>query len=262
MKEDIPKLKISGGLLNTEKIIKQLEKLEEYVDVNFTEDGFIPDYIEFDRDNQDLYITIEEILTVYVNNKKQTDNECEEEFENIKEFPNEDIHSSKDELVHIFPLIMFKKGTVKRENLVIDIDTMLKFFMGSNKHIIFLINNYDQYYDFLLQTYSNSLKFEYSLDKFKKMHVDAICELEQTLLLIQEILTDSLFTYLDESYNKLINNVVHDDYKFDIALKFTIMKNAGEMRILDFIKEKRQLISEAVYISSPSFFIFNNLTDL
>ena len=74
-------------------------------------------------------------------------------------------------------------------------------------------------------------------------------ELEHTLLLIQEILTDSLFTYLDEMYHKLIDNILYDDYKFDVALKFTMTKNSGELRIIDFIKEKRDLITEALIIA-------------
>lgn len=246
MKEDIPKIIITSRFFNTVKLFKQLEELEEFVNVNFTEEGMIPDYIEFDRQDEGLYITIEELLTVYVNNKNSKKEEVDD---NVREFGNVEIQSSSDDLKHTFPLLMFKKGTVKREDTVIDVDRLISYFMSCNKDILFLINNFDYYYDLLLQTYASSLKFEYTQDKFKKMHVDAMSELEYTLLLVQEILTDSLFTYLDEMYNKLIDNVLYDDYKFDIALKFTMTKNSGEMRIIDFIKEKRTLISEALIIA-------------
>ena len=246
MKEDIPKIVITSRFFNTVKLFKQLEELEEFVNVDFTEDGMIPDYIEFDRQDESLYVTIEELLTVYVNNKNPKKEEVDD---NVREFNNVEIQSSSDDLKHVFPLLMFKKGTVKREDTVIDVDRMISYFMSCNKEILFLINKFDYYYDILLQSYATSLKYDYTQDKFKKMHVDAITELEYTLLIIQDILTESLFTYLDESYNKLICNVVHEDYKFDIALKFTMTKNSGEMRIIEFIKEKRSLISDALVVS-------------
>ena len=246
MKEDIPKIVITNRFFDTVKLFKQLEELEEFVDVDFDEEGMIPDYIEFDRHDKDLYVTIEELLTMYVNNKVVKEDEVDD---NVREFNNMEIQSSDDELKHIFPILMFKKGTVKREDTVIDANKMIAYFMTSNKEIVFLINNYDYYYELLLQSYINSLKFDYGKDKLKKLHVDAMVELEHTLLLIQEILTESLFTYLDETYSKLIDNVLYDDYKFDIALKFTMTKNSGEMKIIDFIKEKRNLISEALVIA-------------
>lgn len=247
MKEDIPKIVISNRLFNVEKLFKQLEELEEYVEVKFNEEGSIPEYIEFDRNDEYLYSAVEEILTVFINNKTQLSGNNHRD--NVREFTKEGIQSSDDELRHIFPILMFKKDTITREETVIDIDKMLAYFMSCNKHIVFLINNYDQYYDLLLQSYANSLKFDYDENKFKKMHIDAMVELEHTLLLLQEILTDSLFVYLDELYDKMINNLLYDDYKFDVALKFTIMKNSGEMRVIDFIKEKRNLISEALIIA-------------
>ena len=112
MKENVPIIKISKGLINTTKIIRQLEECEQYVNVDFTEDGKIPDFIEFDRDDENLYITVEEILSIYVNSKKS----IEVDDENISEFPNKEIQSSENDLKHIFPLLMFKKGTVKRED--------------------------------------------------------------------------------------------------------------------------------------------------
>lgn len=247
MKDNIHIINISKGLIDTTKILKELKELDKYVDVNFTEDGMIPDYIEFDRTDKNLYITIEEILTTYVNSKMKEEMVEEEEY--VKDFPNKEIKSSEDELKHIFPLLMFKKGTVKREDTVIDIERMLDYFINCNKHIVFLITNFDQYYDLLLQSYVNSLKYNYNSDKIKKLHLDAVMELEQTVLLIQEILTDSLFTYLDNMYKNMIDNTLYDDYKFDISLKFTTMKNAGEMRIYDYIKEKRMLIMEVLTLS-------------
>ena len=160
--------------------------------------------------------------------------------------PNADIESSDNDLRHVFPILMFKKGSIKREDTVVDIDKLLKYFMGCNKKIVFLINNYDEYHCLLLSLYVNSLKYEYDINKFKKLHLDAVVELEETLMLIQEILTDSLFTYLDNLYNKMVDNVLYDDYKFDICLKFTTMKNAGELRIFDFIKEKREAIMSLI----------------
>lgn len=246
MKENVPKIVITNRFFNTVKLFKQLEELEEFVDVNFNEEGLVPEYIEFDREDKSLYATIEELLTMYVNNKNVKEDKVDD---NVREFNNVEIQSSVDDLKHVFPMLMFKKGTVKREDTVIDVDKMISYFMSCNKKIVFLINNYDYYYDLLLQSYINSLKFDYGQDKLKKLHIDAMVELEHTLLLIQEILTDSLFTYLDEMYHKLIDNVLYDDYKFDIALKFTMTKNSGELRIIDFIKEKRNLISEALIIA-------------
>lgn len=247
MKDDIPKIVISNRLFNTEKLFKQLEELDEYVEVNFNEEGLIPEFIVFDRNDEELYATVEEILTVYINNKQTVDNA--QDKDNVREFTKEGIQSSDDGLKHIFPISMFKKGTVAREDTMIDIERLLAYFIGCNKNIVFLVNNYDYYYDLLLQSYENSLKFDYNVDKFKKMHIDAVVELEHTLLLIQEILTDALFFYLDELYNKMINNVIYDDYKFDIALKFTLMKNSGEMRIMEYVREKKTLISEALEIA-------------
>lgn len=247
MKDDIPKIVISNRLFNTEKLFKQLEELEEYVEVNFNEEGLIPEFIVFDRNDEELYATVEEILTVYINNKQTVDNT--QDKDNVREFIKEGIQSSDDGLKHIFPILMFKKGTVAREDTMIDIERLIAYFIGCNKNIVFLVNNYDYYYDLLLQSYENSLKFNYNADKFKKMHIDAVVELEHTLLLIQEILTDALFFYLDELYNKMINNVIYDDYKFDIAIKFTLMKNSGEMRIMEYVREKKTLISEALEIA-------------
>ena len=245
MKENVPIIKISKGLINTTKIIRQLEECEQYVNVDFTEDGKIPDFIEFDRDDENLYITLEEILSIYVNSKKS----IEVDDENISEFPNKEIQSSENDLKHIFPLLMFKKGTVKREDTVIDIEKMLSYFLSCNKHIVFLINNYDSYYELVLTSYLNSLKFNYKKDKIQKIHLDAVNELEQTLLLIQELLTESLFNYLDTMYGKMIDNVLHEDYKYDLAIKFTTMKNAGELRIFDYIKEKRNMIMDVLTLS-------------
>ena len=247
MKDDVPKLKITGGLINTKKIINQLEELEKYVDVNFNEEGLIPEYIEFDRLDKDLYSTIEEILTVYVNSKTKIEEDVE--YDNIKDFPFNEPQSTNNDLKHIFPILMFKKGTVKREDTIIDIEKMLTYFINCNKHVVFLINSFDKYYEFLLGSYVNSLKYDYKEDKLKKMHIDAIVRLEQTLLLIQDILTESLFNYLDNMYNNMIDNVLYDEYKFDISIKYTTMKNAGEMRVYDYIKEKRNMITEVLTLS-------------
>ena len=60
MKEDIPKIVITSRFFNTVKLFKQLEELEEFVNVDFTEDGMIPEYIEFDK--QDILFSVENIL--------------------------------------------------------------------------------------------------------------------------------------------------------------------------------------------------------
>ena len=63
-------IEIKGNLVDGKDFFNQLEKLNSVMDVDFTESGEIPDYIVFDRTNKNLYYTIEELLTVFVNNKK------------------------------------------------------------------------------------------------------------------------------------------------------------------------------------------------
>ena len=138
MKENVPKIVIANRFFNTVKLFKQLEELEEFVDVNFNEEGLIPEYIEFDRKDKSLYATIEELLTMYVNNKNVKEDKVDD---NVREFNNVEIQSSEDDLKHVFPMLMFKKGTVKREDTVIDVDKMISYFMSCNKDIVFLISN-------------------------------------------------------------------------------------------------------------------------
>ena len=54
---------------------------------------------------------------------------------------------------------------------------------------------------------------------------------------------------VEPKYTNELKISIADDYKFDIAIKFTLMKNSGEMRIMEYVREKRTLISEALEIA-------------
>lgn len=86
MKDDVPVIRIDTGFVNVKRLLEQLKELDNYINVDFTSDGKIPEYIEFDRGNEDLYITIEEILTIFVNNKDEFISE-ENDNNNVKDFP-------------------------------------------------------------------------------------------------------------------------------------------------------------------------------
>ena len=242
MKEnDIPKLKISKGLINVNKLLSKLEELEEHVPVGFTEDGGIPDYIEFDRTVTDLYIMVEEVLTMYVNNKHEIEKEYEDM--NVSDFGKE--YQSDDELFQVFPMTMFKQGSVTRKDTVIDVRKMFGFIVNCNKEIQSLIEGYDIYHSTTMKLYICELVNNNNYNKkIKKLYIDAICELEKILVEVEEIALKAIFKYLDDSYQRLVNNVVVHEYVFDIGMKFTIMKNAVELHAFEFIKEKREQINQ------------------
>ena len=100
MKEEIPKIIITSKIFNTSKFFKQLEELEQFTNVDFDEDGMIPEYIEFNREDENMYIMIEELLTVYVNNKNVENDKVDD---NVRDFNNGNmnIQSSDNDLKHI-----------------------------------------------------------------------------------------------------------------------------------------------------------------
>ena len=122
--DEIPKLKINKGLVNVNKLFDKLKELEQYVDVGFTEEGLIPEYIEFDRTDKELYIMIEEVLSIYVNEKMEMVREYEEAI--IKDLGKE--YNSDDELFYVFPMLMFESGSVNKEDTVVDVRKMFGFF--------------------------------------------------------------------------------------------------------------------------------------
>ena len=80
--------------------------------------------------------------------------------------------------------------------------------------------------------------------KIRRLYLDAVMELEKMLMEIEETTINLLFKYLDNSYYKLVDNVLRPEYKFDLGLRYTIIKNATELHVFEFIKEKREQINQ------------------
>lgn len=238
--DEIPKLKINKGLVNVNKLFDKLKELEQYVDVGFTEEGLIPEYIEFDRTDKELYIMIEEVLSIYVNEKIEMVREYEEAI--IKDLGKE--YNSDDELFYVFPMSMFESGSVNKEDTVVDVRKMFGFFINCNKEILSLVSLYDVYHSNTMKLYICELINNKDDKKIRRLYLDAVMELEKMLMEIEETTINLLFKYLDNSYYKLVDNVLRPEYKFDLGLRYTIIKNATELHVFEFIKEKREQINQ------------------
>lgn len=231
----IPRLTITSGLIDTSTLIKKLIEMEKYVDVNFTENGLIPGYIDFDRTNSDLYNTIEEILTVYVNNKKQILEE-----ESIKNEPYVDEEFNPDKMVFIISSDLFKSDY--KEDIVVDIkkyhENILKFDIENNK----FIDEFDNVYNASREKYLELLDSNGTRNDVKEIYYKTVLELEKSVLEMREHQTELLFKQVDIIYNDIISNLVDDESIQEICVKFTMMKNAIDAYLIEFMDERYKLI--------------------
>lgn len=237
----IPRLTITSGLIDTSTLIKNLIEMEKYVDVNFTESGIIPDYIDFDRTNSDLYNTIEEILTVYVNNKNQILEE-----ESSKNEPYIDEEFNPDKLRFIISSDAFK-GDYK-EDVIIDVKKYHENILNNDIENRKFIDEFDNAYNASKEKYLELLDSNGTKDDVKEVYYRMVLELEKSVLEMREYQTELLFKHVDIIYNDIIDNLVSDEHIQEFCVKFTMIKNAIDAYLIEFMDERYKLIKGMILL--------------
>lgn len=243
---DSPILTISDGLIDTNILFKRFEEIDQHITVDFDEDGMIPKYIEFDRSNESLYYTIEEILTVYIN---QRDNNKIHDDKNTSEFSVE------------FPVEMFREGTFKK--CVLDV---VKWFDESGKTDIESNNIYNKLIEFLYKTnqeYIKILNNNMLFDTIKTLHIERLCVIETTMINIKQRKMDLFTDEIDNIYNYMINNIKDNiEYRSFISNNISRFKTDG----LNYINNRINLITDSIieiiryeYYKACNLYKFTNI---
>ena len=180
-------IEIKGNLVDGKDFFNQLEKLNSVMDVDFTESGEIPDYIVFDRTNKNLYYTIEELLTVFVNNKKSNVNELNFRF-------NDEIFVDGYDGI--------------RE---IDIESIYEYVVSINDNSRILLENMIKELNETKLEYVELMKEGKPLTDYTDTHIKRLGIVEKTMMDIKDNRIALMHYSLDTIFYTIENNLKEKD---------------------------------------------------
>lgn len=218
----IPHL-ILTGKFNHETLFNKLTELNEYVKVDFDENGEIPDYIEFDRNDKDKYSTIEEVLTMFVN------------------YNLDDIKENDDELILKFPPYMFKEYVGE-----LNIEYMCKQSV-TDTEIVKVLQDYDEYLAATKEVYLEYLDAGKSLEDINNIHLMRVANIEDMSLKIKcrikYLFERSILKFFDNSMKYVIDN---HEYRLRICNDSVTFMNKSFDYVHRFVDGKTSQIKDII----------------
>lgn len=242
----VPHLRVTGRV-TVETLFDKLVDLNKYIKVDFDENGEIPEYIEFDRDDKDMLAIVEETLTLFIN--------CDKPY-NSKEHKNDD---EDKKYILTFSSDMFN-GHID------DTKINLKYMFNQackDDEILKMIKEIDEYLLSSKETLLEYLDDNKSLEELNGLHSLRIASVEDMSLSLKNRYNDLINQCLDAIFKSLMEDVKDNiKYKLLICNDMVDFKNRAHNYINAYVDERCGGIMEvlrAEFYKIKVLFDINNL---
>lgn len=213
--------------IDVKYLFKKFNELDQFIPVDFDDEGCIPDFIKFDRNDKDLYSTIEEILTVYVNHKSNKLNDSE----NI----------NKCYYIN-FSEKLFKEGMINK--CTFDIVEWFDDYINDNVEIKALYTELSKSLFKSKEKYIDYLNNGENIENIDSIHLSRINCIENFNLVMKRVILDNFNNEIDTLTEHMVENIVEDsNYN---KVKSSILEAIGYFKIIGigFINENVNIIMD------------------